>query len=179
MSGAVLEAGTHLSALINASNCTRSDLSCGVVRYFDELTDEREIPRTAGHGQRSIAALSGHEHAGDIGHSAGNAVGRFDALHIESSHSVCLGGAPTSNSALRMRTTVCAPHRDPTSSDSVACSDASDLSEVRGVSITACSTRSMYVRHRPDDSRRAIVQYSLIHQRRVTCTSVAAFLEPF
>jgi hypothetical protein len=37
----------------------------------------------------------------------------------------------------------------------------------------------MYVRQRPDDSRRAIVQYSLIDQRRIPCTSVAAFLEPF
>jgi hypothetical protein len=31
----------------------------------------------------------------------------------------------------------------------------------------------------PDDSRRSGVQCSVINQRRVTCTSVAAFLEPF
>jgi hypothetical protein len=41
------------------------------------------------------------------------------------------------------------------------------------------SVRARYVRQRPDDSRRSVVQCSVIDQRRVTCTSAAAFSEPF
>jgi hypothetical protein len=42
----------------------------------------------------------------------------------------------------------------------------------------ASSSRSEYVRQRPDDTHRLGAQYSLTDQWRVPCTSVA-FLEPF
>src|ERR1700738_1961524 len=44
---------------------------------------------------------------------------------------------------------------------------------------THISLRSRYVRQRADDSRRSVVQCSVIDQWRVKCTSGAAFLEPF
>jgi hypothetical protein len=41
------------------------------------------------------------------------------------------------------------------------------------------SVRSPYVRQRPDESRRSVIQCGMLDQRRVKCISVAAFLELF
>ena len=58
----------YFKALTSASNCARSDLSCGV---------------TGWHRQRAVAWRARHEHAGDAGPAAGNAVRLGDGVEVE------------------------------------------------------------------------------------------------
>src|ERR1700678_543540 len=60
------------------------DCKDDIIGNLDELADESQISRASRHRQGAIAASAGHEHAGDVGHSAWNAVGRFNSFQIKS-----------------------------------------------------------------------------------------------
>ena len=54
-----------------------------ILRNFDELADESKILRIIWNWRRSVAECTRHEHARDVGHSAGNADGGEDRIQIE------------------------------------------------------------------------------------------------
>ena len=79
--------------LVQVKECIHRDLRAShrilhrkddIIRDLDELADEREIPRAARDRAWAISEPARHEHARDVGHSAGNAVGRLNGLQIES-----------------------------------------------------------------------------------------------
>ena len=76
-----------IKELINGYLCSSDRIfHCedDIIGDLDELANQRKIRGARRNRQRSVSCKSGHEHAGDIGHSARNTVGRINGFRIES-----------------------------------------------------------------------------------------------